>query len=219
MNIIMKILKYSSIILFFILLVWIGRNYVGYDTKNLRDWIISFGIFSPLIYLVLCSLRPFIFFPMMILSIAGGLAFGVLLGTLLTITGTLIGASLTFMIVRKFGHQFQVQQWNRTQKLQKSIDERGFYYVVFLRVIPFLNYDLVSIASGLSNVGFRPYIAGTLCGMIPGVFLLNFFGSSLATGNMKQIVAILTVIVIIALISYIIKRLQKKSRSPIDLDR
>ncbi|WP_443141695.1 TVP38/TMEM64 family protein [Pseudalkalibacillus sp. R45] len=156
---------------------------------------------------------------MMILSIAGGLAFGVLLGTLLTITGTLIGASLTFMIVRKFGHQFQVQQWNRTQKLQKSIDERGFYYVVFLRVIPFLNYDLVSIASGLSNVGFRPYIAGTLCGMIPGVFLLNFFGSSLATGNMKQIVAILTVIVIIALISYIIKRLQKKSRSPIDLDR
>ncbi len=219
MNIIMKILKYSSIILFFILLVWIGRNYVSYDTKNVRDWIVSFGIFSPVIYLVFCSLRPFIFFPMMILSIAGGLAFGVLLGTLLTITGTLIGASLTFIIVRTFGHQFQVQQWNRTQKLQKSIDERGFFYVLFLRVVPFLNYDLVSIASGLSNVGFRPYVTGTLCGMIPGVFLLNFFGSSLATGNMEQIVAILIGIVFIALISYIIKKLQKKSRLPIDLDR
>ncbi|WP_408011684.1 TVP38/TMEM64 family protein [Pseudalkalibacillus sp. A8] len=219
MNMVMKMLKYSSIISFFIFLGWIGRHYVDYDTEKLRDWIISFGIFSPVIYVLFCSLRPFIFFPFLILSISGGLAFGVIVGTLLTMTGSIIAAALSFGIARKYSHYFHIQKWKRTLKLQKSIDEKGFYYVLFLRVMPFLNFDLVSYASGLSNVSFRSYLTGTFVGMIPGTFLLNFFGSSLASGNPTYIVITSIVLTTVSLLAYILKKRFKKARLPIDSDQ
>ena len=73
-------------------LLYINHNYLNISPEGIRKWILSFGIFSPIIYVVLYTIRPLILFPASILSLAAGLAFGAIWGTVYTIIGATLGA-------------------------------------------------------------------------------------------------------------------------------
>lgn len=51
------------------------------DAKSIKDYIGSFGNLAPIIYIVMFSLIPLTLFPDSILAIAGGMAFGLVWGT------------------------------------------------------------------------------------------------------------------------------------------
>ncbi|MCF6137343.1 TVP38/TMEM64 family protein [Pseudalkalibacillus berkeleyi] len=192
----------AAMILFLILI----GNKVNHDPEQLRNWFISFGIFSPLMYVVFCSLRPVILFPFLILTVAGGLAFGPIFGTLLTIIGGLIGASISFYISRKYGDLLKIESRERFQALTQKIDQKGFQYVLILRLVPLLNFDIVSYSSGLTSIRYKPYILATSVGMIPGTVGLNYIGSSLVSVNMKEMIIVLALLFIVFILSIGLKR-------------
>ena len=86
---------------------WISRSVFQLDVKEVRSWILSFGIAAPLIYIAVYTVRPLVFFPASILSIAGGLAFGPWMGTFYTIIGASLGAMLSFMAAKKIRYKFR----------------------------------------------------------------------------------------------------------------
>lgn len=205
----MNLIKYTIIAAIILTLILSG-NKITHEPEELRSWILSFGLFSPLLYILLCSLRPLILFPFLILTIAGGLAFDAVLGTILTIIGGLIGGSISFFITRQYGDLLKLERRESLRKLEKKIEERGFQYVLILRVLPFLNFDLVSYISGLSSVRYKAYFVATLLGMIPGTIGLNYLGSSLINGEITHIVFILVVLVMVFVVSLLLKRKYKE---------
>lgn len=191
-----------------VVVIYLLNQYVfNLRPSQIREWISSFGIYAPLIFLVACIVRPFVLFPTSILSIAGGLAFGPYLGTVLTVVGGSTGALLFFMVARRLGMKALPGVLRRRgKKLEKGLSEQGFVYVLLLRLVPFLHFDLVSYVCGVSNVDRKKYYLATLLGMLPGALALNFLGASFLSNNIKTVVVAAIVLLLLLVITLYIRK-------------
>jgi uncharacterized membrane protein YdjX (TVP38/TMEM64 family) len=194
--------KIVAILLFVIaLLLWINQRYLHLTPQIIRDWILSFGWMAPPLYILLFTFRPFVLFPVTILSLTGGLAFGALWGSIFTIIGATLGALLSFLVSRYFGKKLVNKQWTgKWSKLEKRLEAQGFFYILLIRLIPFISFDLISYAAGLSKIRILPYLLGTVIGIIPITIAFNFLGSSFMKGSINTIfVAILMIAAVVAI--------------------
>ncbi len=209
-----KWLKWILIGVFVIVAIWFSTTQLNINANEIRDWIIGFGIFAPIIYMLLYTVRPLIFFPASVLSITGGLAFGPLFGTIYTVLGATAGALLSFIVARKLGKNIANKEWKGKGKaIQSQLEKNGFFYVLLFRFIPLFNFDLISYTAGISKVRFRDFFLGTLIGIIPGTFAYNFLGSSLVTGDPKIILLAVGVFAALTLIPmWVRNRWMKKQK-------
>ena len=72
------------------------------DKERLQSWINSFGAWGPIVFILIYSIAPSLFLPGLPITVAAGLVFGPFYGTLYTIIGATIGASLAFLVARYF---------------------------------------------------------------------------------------------------------------------
>ncbi len=178
------IFKISMIVLVVGFFIWFNYGYLDLQPQDIRTWILSFGWIAPFVFVTVYTLRPLILFPVTILSLSGGLAFGTVVGSVLTLLGCVGGATISFWIARKFGKGLRPKtDRGLLEKLEEQMASRGFIYVLFVRLLPFVPFDLVSYASGVSRIRFRAFFMATLIGAIPGTIIYNFIGSRLAEGN------------------------------------
>lgn len=90
------------------------------------------------------------------------------------------------------------------------MEERGFWYVFILRLIPIVSFDLLSYAGGIAKVRFRAFLFATFFGMIPGTFAYSFLGASLASGSMKTFLIAVLVFVSLLVITYLFREPVKR---------
>lgn len=195
------------------LAIWLGRSVFQGDANDLRSWILSFGIWSPVIYILVYTVRPLIFFPASVLSIAGGLAFGAWMGTFYTIIGATFGAMLSFYVAKTMGKSLVRKEWTgKAGNIQSQMEQNGFFYVLLFRFIPVINFDLISYAAAFAKVRFTSFALATLIGIIPGTFAYNFLGSSFVTGNPKIIVLAIVVFIVLTVVPIVIKNQWNKKQ-------
>jgi uncharacterized membrane protein YdjX (TVP38/TMEM64 family) len=117
-----------------------------------------------------------------VLTAAGGLMFGCITGTLLALASATTGAALIFLIARtSLGDFLAMRAGPRIQRLRKGFQEEGFSYLLFLRLVPLFPFWLVNLAAALFGMRLLPYVAATLIGIIPGTFVLSYFGQGLGS--------------------------------------
>lgn len=143
--------------------------------KNLGRW-------APLAYMGLFVVLPACFFPVAVLALAGGLLFGLWKGALYTFLGAILNCTLMFWMARSLGRQ-QVEgliqkrldpKWQA--RLAKLGGRDGFLFLIILRLIPAVPYNLINYAFGLTGMGYGPYILGSALGIIPGTFVFINIG-------------------------------------------
>ncbi|MDN5708754.1 MAG: TVP38/TMEM64 family protein [Planococcus sp. (in: firmicutes)] len=186
--------------------IWLSRSVFDVEAEDLRSWILSFGLWAPVIYIIVYTIRPLIFFPASVLSIAGGLAFGAWMGTFYTIIGATLGAMLSFLVAKVVGRSIVTKEWTgNAAKFQAQMEHNGFLYVLLFRLIPVINFDLISYMAAIAKVRFTSFALATLIGIIPGTFAYNFLGSSFVSGNPKIIAAAIVVFVILTVVPILIR--------------
>ncbi|RAI20381.1 hypothetical protein, partial [Rhodobium orientis] len=72
--------------------LWLNAKYLNLSPAHIREGVLSFGIFAPLIYIGLLMIRPFLLLPASVFAVSGGLAFGPLFGSLYSFIGAAGGA-------------------------------------------------------------------------------------------------------------------------------
>ena len=188
------------------LVIWFSRSVFEIDENGLRSWILSFGLWAPAIYILIYTIRPLVFFPASVLSIAGGLAFGAWLGTLYTIIGATLGAMLSFYVAKTLGKSLVRKEWTgNAGKIQSQMEQNGFLYVLLFRLIPVINFDLISYVAAIAKVRFTPFALATFIGIIPGTFAYNFLGSSVISGNPQIIILAVLVFIILTAVPMLIR--------------
>jgi uncharacterized membrane protein YdjX (TVP38/TMEM64 family) len=199
------------LVLCVLLLVFLfNKVFFDVDPGFIRRWLLSWGWWAPLIFLIMFIIRPFTFFPASLLAITGGLAFGAWHGFLYTMIGSFSGAILSFWVVRKLRKRFIKKEWpDYTRKLQRELERRGFLYVLFVRLIPVLGFEIVTYLAALSKVRFLDYFFGTLLGIIPGAFGYTFLGSSIASGDFHLVIIAFAVLLVILVIPLWIRKRMK----------
>jgi uncharacterized membrane protein YdjX (TVP38/TMEM64 family) len=117
-----------------------------------------------------------------ILSLAAGAIFGALMGTVYAIIAATIGATLAFLVTRYLLRDAVLNRFGcKLEGMNRELEERGFNYLLFLRLVPVFPFFLINLAAGLTRLPLRTFFIGTLLGIIPGGFVYVNAGASLAT--------------------------------------
>ncbi|PRO66905.1 TVP38/TMEM64 family protein [Alkalicoccus urumqiensis] len=208
-------IKAAAVCGLLLLLFWINREFLDMEPDDIQPFISSFGLLAPFVFLLLFSIRPFFLFPASILALTSGLAFGPFLGPILTYAGSLSGAVLSYWAVRFFRRNHEIPDHSGKRRvIQQRIEENGFFYLVSLRIIPVIHFDLVTYLSAMARVRFRTFLYATMAGIIPGTLAFNLLGASIADVSIPLAAATVLMFLIALSIPWIVKRqLEKRNIS------
>ena len=117
-----------------------------------------------------------------VLTVGGGLLFGALVATLLSVTGATLGALIAYGAVkyafRDWGEK-RIGKWFGW--FERKFSENVFSVLFFLRLAPVFPFWAVNLAAGLLNVDLFAFSLTTFIGIIPGTALISFVGDGMAS--------------------------------------
>jgi uncharacterized membrane protein YdjX (TVP38/TMEM64 family) len=172
--------------------------------ESVRLMVLSWGPLAPLMYVLLVSVRPFIFFPSALLFIAAGLAFGPYLGTLYAAIGGTTAAVVSFVLARALGRDFiQARLPARLQRYQDSEWSAGLIF--FLNLVPIVPMTAVNYGAGLSRVSLAHYTLAVIGGLTPRAFAYSFFGDALLDIGSPQFLGALAVLAALVLVPLLVR--------------
>lgn len=204
-------LKITLFLIVFGIMFYITHFQYDLRPTDIRDLVLSFGWWGPLLFILLYAIGPVAFLPTSVLSLGAGLAFGVWPGVLYILIGATAAATTGYVMGRLFGRSvLNVERYPWSEKLFSQMEKRGFMYVFVLRLIPIVSFDLLSYAGGIANVRFRAFLFATFFGMIPGTFAYSFLGASLASGSMKTFLIAALVFISLFVITYLFREPVKR---------
>lgn len=169
-----------------------GLGIVGLlaDIDRLMESISSSGRVGPLMIIALMMLAiVFNPLPSAPIALASGALYGHAWGTVYVIAGALLGAVTAFSITRHTGYYY-VQRLASRSGLpggRYATQDALMMYVFISRLIPFISFDLVSYAAGLTTLTFWRFVVATFFGLIPASFLLAHFGGEMADMNLSRL--------------------------------
>ncbi|MTI48763.1 MAG: TVP38/TMEM64 family protein [Firmicutes bacterium] len=208
-----KITKTSIKILLIVLFV--GIVYVlnkmnvfkGLSPEDIKAYLDSFGLLAPIVYIVMFTFIPLTLFPDSILAIAGGMGFGLIKGSILTMIGALLGGTLSFYITRLLGKDFIKRIIKKDISfIGEQLKQKGFFIILILRLVPLFPFDVISYSAGLSDIKYRDFISATIIGTIPGILVYTNLGDkSTQFGSMDFYISVFLLLALL-LISMVLKK-------------
>lgn len=147
------------------------------------------------------------------IALAAGALYGHTWGTLYVLLGAEIGALAAFGIARLVGYEVLRHWLGERLSLGWFGSQNALMGLVFAsRLLPFLSFDLVSYAAGLTVLSWWRFAAATLAGIVPASFLLAHFGAEMVAGEADQaMIAVLGLGVLVA-IPFIAKLVRLRRR-------
>ncbi len=166
------------------------------NTDLLLDNIRELGTLGPLLVVGLMALAiVFNPLPSAPVALAAGAVYGHTLGTIYIVTGAEIGAICAFLIARTVGTEIIRKLVGSSFSLGRFSSQNALMAAVFVsRLVPFMSFDLVSYAAGLTAIKLWRFAMATLLGLVPISFVLAHMGSEIVDRRALE----LTVITLLA---------------------
>lgn len=159
---------------------WVNRDQIALMTQQA-------GIWGPVLIVIL-MLAAVVFSPIPSapIALAAGATYGHYLGAVYVVIGAEAGALIAFGLARMLGRN-TIRNWfgDKLSPIKLLGSQGVLMWAVFAsRLMPFVSFDLVSYAAGLSNLTFWRFALATLAGIIPASFVLAHFGGEMANGKL-----------------------------------
>lgn len=217
-----KVTQIAAIILILISITLIVRHsdikYQDITAQKIKDYLLTFGIYkASVIYVVIYtfSLRPFIPVPPTLYTLAGGFTFGPVLGTLLTVIGATLNASISFGLSRLLGKDLLDKLFKgKVSKINEKLKDKGFKTVLVIRSSPIgPPFDAVSYAAGILNISFWNHFFATMIGIIPATAVYSYFGGSITKGGFYILIGFFLVVLFSVLLPRYLKKRKGKNQT------
>lgn len=151
------------------------------DCERLEAWVdanpaTARGAYTGLYFLAIAFSLPI----GVVLTIGGGVMFGLLEGTVLTVLAATAGALAVFLAARSaVGDTLRRRAGPFAAKLERGFRENALSYLLVLRLVPLFPFWLVNIVPALLGVPTHTYVLGTLLGIIPGTLVFVSVGNGI----------------------------------------
>ena len=181
----------------------------------IMDTIDSMGVYGPILgslFIVLESIIPPL--PLFVFITINFIAFGKILGFIISWICTIIGCLISYFLVKKFLRNFVVRKIKNIDLLTRCmnyIENLSLTKVTVILSIPFTPAFMMNIAAGLVGMNFKKFFIAIL---ISKVFLVYFWGI-VGTGlvesfqNPSSLITVIVIILLAYLVSLIIKKVFK----------
>lgn len=170
------------------------------DSAAIQRNVETFGAAGPLLIITLIALAIVMTpIPSAPIALAAGAAYGHVWGTLYVALGAEIGALAAFGIARFVGYEALMARFGtRLTSVRLFGSQNALMGIVFAtRLVPFISFDIVSYAAGLTPLTTWRFALSTMLGVLPASFVLAHFGTEITSADPTRIlVAVLALGVI-----------------------
>lgn len=181
----------------------------GGDTKAVESFIGSYGSMAAGISFFLmiftAVLAPL---PSFLITFSNAALFGAFWGGVLSWTSAMVGAALCFWLAKWLGRSFVVKLTTKTglESIDGFFGKYGKHAILICRLLPFVSFDIVSYAAGLTSMSFGPFMLATGIGQLPATIVYSYLGSHL-TGSTRTIVTALLVIFALFTLTFLFRKI------------
>ena len=196
-------------------IVWLGLHREFLQAAVLKRQLARFGRSAPIIFVVLYALCTVLFVPGSILTVVGGALFGPVAGTLWNVTGATLGATLAFVIARYVASDWvAARSGERLDRLMRGVQEEGWRFVAFVRLVPLFPFNLVNYAFGVTRIRLGEYVVASFVCMAPGALAYTYLGyagreaASGQAGAIHKALLALALLAAVALLPRLVRRLK-----------
>lgn len=185
------------------------------DVEQVKAYILSFGVWAPFVSFWLMIFQAIAApLPAFLITFANAALFGWVWGAVLSWTSSMAAAGLCFWIAHYFGRDVVEKLTSRTAL--KSVDvffaRYGDYAIVICRLLPFVSFDLISYAAGLTKMKFSRFMIATGIGQLPATIVYSYIGGML-TGGVKWVVTGLLCLFALTALIYLFKKMYNNKHS------
>ena len=118
------------------------------------------------------------------IALAAGAAYGHVWGTVQVVIGAELEALIAFGLARVLGHDVLRRVFGDRVDAGLLGSQAALTVTVFAsRLMPFVSFDMISYAAGLSRLHAWRFALATLAGIVPASFLLAHFGGEAVSGD------------------------------------
>lgn len=158
------------------------------DGEELRERIEQLGAWGPLAVIVLMMLAILVSpIPSAPIAMAAGAAYGHGWGTLYVLLGAEAGALAAFGLARMLGRAALNRWFGERLPAGLNGSQNVLMVIVFVsRLLPFISFDLISYAAGLTVLSLWRFALATLAGIVPASFFLAHLGLEMSSGEAER---------------------------------
>jgi len=158
------------------------------EGERLKILVARAGLWGPVLIVTLMTVAVVASpIPSAPIALAAGAAYGHLWGTVQVVIGAELGALIAFGLARILGHDVLRRVFGDRVDAGMLGSQTALTATVFAsRLMPFVSFDMISYAAGLSRLHAWRFALATLAGIIPASFLLAHFGGEVVSGDLGR---------------------------------
>lgn len=209
----------GKIVVIVLIIVSIGSYYVFSSVKHVmnqvfkmfasgdfavvRDFVASYGAYAALISFLLMIFQSIAApLPAFLITFANANLFGWWQGAILSWSSAMAGAAVCFFISRILGRDVAEKLTSKAgmQQIDTFFKKYGKNTVLICRLLPFVSFDIVSYAAGLTSMSFISFFVATGVGQLPATIVYSYVGGMLTGGAKLLVTGLLILFALSALI-------------------
>lgn len=172
---------------------------------------------APVLFVVGYAVLATVDFSGLALTLAGGIVFGFWWGAVLNTLGANLGASGAYWLARALGRDgIRAFLGNRMAVVDRLAEAQGFVWLLRLRLIPVVPFNLLNFAAGATAMTWRTFAAATALGILPGTVVYTWFADSVAAGvreasrgALLRVAVAGAVLVLLTFVPWVVRRLRR----------
>ncbi len=176
-----------------------------------REFLLNLGWIGYFVYIILVIASIPLPIPSLPIIFAGGYVYGTLIGSILAVIATVLGAAISFYMVRKLGEPVleMLMDKRHLDHFSHLFKKRGVSIALISYIVPIFPADIVGLLMGLTKIRFHTFLMVVIVGSIPRSFVLNELGSDLYTGLTVKTFLLVGLVVIFVVMAIFREKLKK----------
>ncbi len=187
------------------------------DFQVVKEFVAQYGAYAMAVSFLLMILQSVIApLPAFLITFANANLFGWWQGAILSWSSAMAGAAVCFYIARILGRDVVEKLTSKTglKQIDDFFDKYGKHSILIARLLPFISFDIVSYAAGLTSMGFWGFFIATGIGQLPATIVYSYVGGML-TGGARLFVTGLLILFALSVLIILIRQiyLSKKNNN------
>jgi len=200
-------IKIAAVAIIVAAVVMLARNRELFQATAIQSALKRFGYFGPIVFIAIYAVATVAFVPGSILTLAGGAIFGPVFGAIWNLSGATLGATGAFLIARYVAGDWVARRGGgRLAAVIGGVEEEGWRFVAFVRLVPLFPFNLVNYAFGLTRIRLVEFVLASVVFMVPGVIAytyLGYAGRTVAAGEAGAIKVGIIALALLAAVAFL----------------
>ena len=179
------------------------KMFASGDFDVVREFVASYGAYAALASFLLMIFQSVAApLPAFLLTLANANLFGWWQGAILSWSSAMAGAAVCFFIARILGRDAAERLTSEAgiAQIDTFFEKYGRNTILICRLLPFISFDIVSYAAGLTSMSFGSFFLATGIGQLPATIVYSYVGGMLTGGAQLLMTGLLILFALSALV-------------------